>query len=463
MRHTSLVLMAALLGVLPAAAHAGTVELTRGRMIYRALPGERNVPAFRYFHQGLEISDSAGVTAGANCVSTGPTSAQCVAVTPLVNGAELHLGDGDDIVQLDAASGGAVIFGGPGDDHLEAGPEGYNRFVGGPGRDVMIGNSAANVFDQGARNDGADTITTIASGLGVPTAWVDYGKRARPVQASLDGRRNDGEAGERDLIGSGITALRGGRADDRLTGDAADNELIGGPGTDVLAGRGGNDALIATTTGPRRLVPGTGVHGGGEDRLFGGGGRDLLEGSMGRNLLDGGSANDEIWTIGGSDRVRAADGVVDLIFCAVEGERIREDAIDLDRRCSSPTVRNKPPIPYAVSADTGDSQDPDDYFASVSVGCQGVSRALCRGTTQLRLDGHVIGEGPVDAWPDSLGAYSMQTAITRSTYDLIVELSPRISVTILSRWHGRTRRLSISLPRIGFGRSPGLPQVPLLG
>ena len=71
---------------------------------------------------------------------------------------------------------------------------------------------------------------------------VYYTDRRRPVRADLDGRRDDGQPGERDML-VGIEHITGGSGRDRLTGNAKDNRLYSGNGADLLTGRAGNDTL----------------------------------------------------------------------------------------------------------------------------------------------------------------------------------------------------------------------------
>jgi Ca2+-binding RTX toxin-like protein len=116
---------------------------------------------------------------------------------------------------------------------------------GGPGNDVLAGGAEADFFE-GIAKDGSDTMT---GGDGLGDA-VFYTTRTNPVSVTLDGKANDGEAGENDMVGNDIEFLFGGSGKDTLSagpysetivGGAGNDELTGGPQSDFLVGSGGND------------------------------------------------------------------------------------------------------------------------------------------------------------------------------------------------------------------------------
>jgi Ca2+-binding RTX toxin-like protein len=205
--------------------------------------------------------------------------------------------------------------------------------VGGSGPDRLVGDSAANVLSGGPGDDTLDGGTgsdTLDGGAGSDTA--DYSARWTPLTLSLDGKANDGEAGEQDNIGSSVENLVGGSAADKLTGDAGPNTLSGGSGADTLDGRGGADdysggpgedaadyasrsADVAVTLDdqPNDGVAGEGdnVHtdveditgGSGDDRLtgdpaandiVGGPGDDVIDGGLGPDVMAGGPGTDTV-------------------------------------------------------------------------------------------------------------------------------------------------------------------------
>lgn len=151
---------------------------------------------------------------------------------------------------------------------------------GGAGGDRLVGGAGGDVFVEGRSPNGSDTILGRSQPLGqYDTAF--YSERRRGVRADLDGRRNDGERGERDRL-AGIEGLVGGRGADRLTGDRHANQLAGGPGPDTLFGLAGHDSM---------------------------------SGSEGNDILDGGRGSDRLDGSVGDDLVLARDGFPDNVSC----------------------------------------------------------------------------------------------------------------------------------------------------
>ncbi len=72
------------------------------------------------------------------------------------------------------------------------------------------------------------------------TGW-DFGAFTAPVNVTLYGERNDGEAGQDLLLG--VENVLGGSGDDTLTGDGAANVLGGAAGADLITGGRGRDLL----------------------------------------------------------------------------------------------------------------------------------------------------------------------------------------------------------------------------
>jgi Ca2+-binding RTX toxin-like protein len=126
-------------------------------------------------------------------------------------------------VYADESKGGEadVLDGGPQNDWVVGGV-GDDRVSGGDGNDQLNGGSGADVHAGGAQSDS-----------------INYGDRAGPVNADLDGIADDGEAGEGDLLGTDMENVIGTQGADTLTGNAAANELLGLGGDDVLVGGGG--------------------------------------------------------------------------------------------------------------------------------------------------------------------------------------------------------------------------------
>ena len=195
-------------------------------------------------------------------------------------------GEGDDtLTGTDATEAFDHVDGGPGNDRID-GRGGGDTLRGDEGADTIDGGAGPDIIEGGADNDdlrGGTHGDTLNGGLGddtleggggdtyhfnQPPEWlavqgqfidrldggpgadtmsggdgdfdqVLYAGRRAPVLASLDGLRNDGELGERDLIGTDIETLIGGESDDTLRGSASGNYLDGGAGDDTVDGGGG--------------------------------------------------------------------------------------------------------------------------------------------------------------------------------------------------------------------------------
>jgi Ca2+-binding RTX toxin-like protein len=176
-------------------------------------------------------------------------------------GVTLNLSSGlaTTIGESDRISGFEDVLGSKRDDRL-TGDAGPNRLAGGGGNDLLDGGGDPDVLIGGS---GFDTAT--------------YAGRSAPVIVSLDGRANDGAAGEGDNVTPSVEGAIGGRGADRLTGNSRSNRLRGGAGNDTLRGGRGRDMLEGGT---------------GRDILFGGPGADFLSGGSGRDRVSGGSGTD---------------------------------------------------------------------------------------------------------------------------------------------------------------------------
>jgi Ca2+-binding RTX toxin-like protein len=167
-----------------------------------------------------------------------------------------------------------------GDDlpNILAGGEGDDTIVAGGGNDLLFGQGGSDMLRPGL---GQDNIHGGSDANSYHPDTVTYDERTNPVNLSIDGVANDGEAGENDYIASDVENLIGGYGKDTLIGDAHGNKLEGGSDNDTLIGNGG---------GPIGPAPGDPSKG------------DVLEGDYGNDLLDGGPAGTNVWdTIDGGN------------------------------------------------------------------------------------------------------------------------------------------------------------------
>jgi Ca2+-binding RTX toxin-like protein len=196
----------------------------------------------------ITIQDSrAGVAAGGGCTlhPADPDRLQCPKpVSGDVLKVIVHLGDGDDILQV-TASAPIEAYGGLGEDNLRGGPDddilngGCQVACAADGNDILEG-------------AGGDDVLNGDAGLLDVTRYI--GSTDRDV--TLDGIANDGGPTELDNVDTEAVQTSGG--DDTLIGDAADNVLTSGAGDDSLDGGGGNDTLEGGS-GADLLVGGTGT------------------------------------------------------------------------------------------------------------------------------------------------------------------------------------------------------------
>lgn len=409
----------------PAAASAATAEIrqvevedARGRqgqarvLIFQAERGERNDVTVRFPRGAAVVTDVVPVEAGPGCEQVASTEIRCAFSEFSAFEEAYHrnagrqvslaLGDRDDQAWGGAGHGAGVLFdGGDGDDSLRAiGPGTYR---GGFGDDRMVGRNGEEEFDEGTQRNGSDTMI---ARLEYPT--IDYGGRSRGVEASFDGRRNDGEPGERDLLISTEPDRRfgacviGGEGPDVLRGDMRANTLIGGGGRDRLSGAGGDDALHVGRT-DCSFAEGVGRADRSSDAAVGGRGNDLVIGNAGRNILVGGAGRDTLLGRGGADRLLLRDDSRDEAGCGDGRDRAVLDVGDFSRarrldRCEA-VERNGAALAVVLGG-YPENSDPGLAVAfrgsaTLDMGCPGDARAICVGRIELRRAGRVIAAGRV--------------------------------------------------------------------
>ena len=186
-----------------------------------------------------------------------------------VSYARVRTGGGDDLIIVGNSARVAVdVDAGDGDDTISGGPR-ADTIVGNLGDDYLFGGGGDDNLAGGTGDD------LILGGAGDRDA-VDYRTRAanEPVTVTLDGRANDGAAGERDDVGLDVEVL------------------VGGNGNDVLDARA-RPASIFARGGTLRVLPPVGLYGGpGGDDLFGTALGDTLAGGEGADSLVAGAGDD---------------------------------------------------------------------------------------------------------------------------------------------------------------------------
>jgi Ca2+-binding RTX toxin-like protein len=270
---------------------------------YSAEPGERNAVVLSRDRGLVAVTDGVPIEAGPGCVAQTETVVHCHVRDPGIVWFNVAAGDGDDSVQASGAEQ-ASLGGGAGDDLLLGMPDGGNGFIGGDGRDRMVGGSGSDTFQEGAAPNGSDTMI---GGSSEPSHGdlVLYSRRRSAVEADLAGDRDDGAIGEQDMIGSDVEDLHGGRGPDRLVGGPGENELDGGSGRDHLRGGSGADELVGDS----------GEDDGAADRLAGGPGDDGLSGGGGADRIAAGSGRDWIDAGSGADHVNTGEDHLDVVRC----------------------------------------------------------------------------------------------------------------------------------------------------
>jgi Ca2+-binding RTX toxin-like protein len=410
--------LAAAVGILgfaawPAHAPAGVASVEERLLIYNAADGEQNDVRIAFDGTVTVVRDSAGVTAGPGCTPTDRgDSVRCDVNFYIDLGLffsrkyiRVLLRDGNDRAAIaDPGPGkvgpGAVLDGGSGDDLLRGG-SGNNEFSGGDGNDMLIGGRAVNRFLEGPQGGGSDTLV-VRSGH----AWIRYVGRRNPVSVTLDGRANDGEAGEGDRVRVGSFARRGGltieggEAGDHLQGTRGNDVLVGGPGADTLRGEGGDDVLLVSESRSGAIVR-TGKDRA-ADRADGGPGPDILWGNQGPNRLAGGPGRDTIVAGGGDDTLDARDGEADDVGCGPGFDRALLDPLDFWRNGRDACERPRRPVAATAAFAGLDSDDPFETLigtqrtADAYVGCPGDAPTRCVGAARVVRGAIVLGSTWID-------------------------------------------------------------------
>ena len=345
-------------------------------VVVRAEPGEANVLHVEQTPRGVVVSDSGAELTGACRPATTFPGRIC---RGFFDAGELHLGDGDDSVEVDGPS--SFVDAGPGADSVLV-RTGIHRLMGGPGSDELA-----------TGPDGTATVSYLDHSVGVTVRLNDVaddgapgeGDNVRGFITGIEGGSGDdvlesgplgtlvagGDGDDRLVAGPLGVTVTGGAGDDELLGADGDDMLIGGPGADALSGGGGRDqADYYEHTEPLTLTIGDGANdgaagegddirgdveevGGGDgadlivgndepNGLAGGPGRDTLRGLGGADrllglgdgdLLDPGSGADDV-RAGGHDTLELVDGETDFVRCGGTGPAIDADDSDSLRFCA---------------------------------------------------------------------------------------------------------------------------------
>ena len=257
-------------GLIPTAAGAASVRISKGKVRYVGAGSEVNRVQIAHAPDGsyTVIDPGARVRVSTGCRSTGRSTAVC---SGAINGVSISGRNGGDRLDVRFLEVPATLDGGPGNDVLIGG--GANDLVDGDdGNDDLIGNGGADRLQADSGHDdlrGGPAGDVIDGGTGADT--VDYADATGPLSIDLDGNADDGTSGEGDRVEADVETVVGGPFDDRIAFVSGRHAAFGRGGNDTLAGGSGTDLLDG---GP------------GDDRVNGGVGSDKLVGGEGSDTAD---------------------------------------------------------------------------------------------------------------------------------------------------------------------------------
>lgn len=369
----------------PTAAQAATVTTEQatvflGRsfrelpvVVVTAAPGERNDMTILLEERTIAVTD-----AGAPLVPGGACRAEGAGVvcdvgqkTYDVPSIRLETDDGDDVVRVRGSqlrfSGGALVDAGPGDDQVT----GAETAIGGPGDDTLQGRTVRG-------GPGSDTLSGTTA---------DFSDHFEPLTLTLDGQRNDGAPGERDLITADVHAVVGGAAGDVIVGGPGDDDLRGGEGLgDRISGGAGDDTVWGTGQGGHRLDGGPGddrvvafLRAGTGSHLAGGPGDDDLASNYGDDTLVGGPGADSFSAGAGRDRIATRDGVVERLDCGADADTITVDRGEWPSNCD--TI-DRPGAAAAAASIVLSGRNRTEWYAYVA--CPPDAPRACSVTLEVR-------------------------------------------------------------------------------
>jgi Ca2+-binding RTX toxin-like protein len=301
--------------VLAQPALGATVELSYStndgemHLVYKAAVGEINNVSIIEAPRGVYmITDlNAAITPlTTGCVSISPNSVRCDGGFPNDDPIVfVHTEDGADTVEAETGRNidgyGTLVDGGDGPDTLTAtrfcfveGGPGDDRLIGRQGQQYLSGGEGTDSLDGGLDNDhlrGGAGPDVMAGGPGED--HVSYDDHTAAVRISLDGRANDGKAGEGDWVRADVEGGHGSRGPTTFIGNAGPNYFSGSEKDDVIQAQAGDDSIRGF---------------GGRDLLSGGAGNDEIIGSYGADVIRGGAGNDLLLGERGSDDLSGGAG-----------------------------------------------------------------------------------------------------------------------------------------------------------
>ena len=239
-------------------------------LFFTADAGEANKLTAATAGQTIRLTDAgAPITPGSGCHTEGAD----VVCTGTNAAPRFALGDGEDTFTSD--TGGTVDAGEGGDKLTLSNTTSVNL---GPGDDTVVGQFPQGTNPLSLGVDGGSGADSISATL-PRSVSVTYANRTAGVNASIDGVADDGEPGEGDNLGAGVSAVTGGSGNDAISGGANTDDLKGGPGDDVVSGGGDKDFLNG---------------GEGNDTLRGDDGDEVFGPEPGADTVRGGAGFDQM-------------------------------------------------------------------------------------------------------------------------------------------------------------------------
>ncbi|EGF90750.1 rhizobiocin RzcA [Asticcacaulis biprosthecium C19] len=282
-------------------------------------------------------------------------------------------GAGNDTILLQGGYSSDAMYGGDGNDDIQASQWSGASFFGDAGADTLTGNNSDDVLSGGAGNDvltGGDNLsgttgdTAVFSGVSGDYLFVENSETGFITVTDLRPDAPDGV----DTIDRTIEALQFSNGvfllDVILSGGSLVTDFVGGDGDDTFIGSEANNTAQGRT---------------GNDTFRGNGGNDSLQGDAGADLLNGGSGFDWLYSAGASGSYR----VPDYNFSAITPE--------LDRVTDVDSLSGGAGADF-LSAGYGDNVDGGDGEDYLFISFQGATSGV---TFNMNLSSQVVGGGTI--------------------------------------------------------------------